>query len=323
MHEDVERILKRLDILDGPRPQTFRIPVEHLPRQRVDGKLITRSGIARCELLYKQVANQGEHSLIQQSLRQPPIVGKGSQLVIVKRPRHPSLELAPEAILQSIAYEALERDGIHGAVSQVYDIFLFANEVRFSMELIRGVSAHEFLATQLHTPNFQAVFLDIFIQIAILLESLVRRTRIDHRDMKLDNIWIREGVTPVRYTFRIDGRVYTYHSNIQVVLLDFGFACIGSEGRAQILNLGGVIPDIDPCPKDGRDMYHILNRLLEPRGFKEGLEPALASELNSWLHPYGAKGLYMTHLTTSHPEFRIPQLMPLEILAWWIRRHEK
>jgi serine/threonine protein kinase len=239
-------------------------------------------------------------------------------MVIIKRPRHPSLELAPEAILQGLALEALERDGILGAVPRVYDLFLFADEVRFSMEFIQGESAYEFLRSRIHTPGFQAVFLDILIQITILLECLTRRINIDHRDMKLDNIWIRAGETPVHYTFRISGNSYTHISKFQIVLLDFGFACMGSERGTQILNLGGVIPDLDPCPKSGRDMYHILNRLLEPAGFQEGLTTELRTTLHSWLHPYGKKGAYLTHLTTSHPEFGIPQLMPLEILRWWV-----
>ena len=316
MREDVERILRRLDVMLAPSSRIFQVPIQHIPRQRVDGKLVTRDGINRCELLYKQVTNQGQHSVIQFALRQPPIVGKGSQLVIVKRPRHPSLELAPEAILQSLALEALERDGILGAIPRVYDLFLFADEVRFSMEFIRGESACEFLRSKLRD-EFQAAFLDVLIQVTILLDSLTRRINIDHRDMKLDNLWIREAPTPIQYSFRIGGNSFTHVSRIQVVLLDFGFACMGSERGTQILNLGGVIPDLDPCPKVGRDMYHILNRLLEPVGFQEALTPELQATFNSWLHPYGKKGMYLTHLTTSHPEFQIPQLMPSEILKWW------
>jgi len=297
--------------------ETYNIPIESLPKQRVDGKLISAVGNARCQIIYKDLANRGGSSLIQRCMRIPSNINIRAKYVAVKRPRSPMLDFRLEGLVQALAHASLVQDGIYGAVPEVFDIFLFANEVRFSMEWVEGVSCLDILYAHIGKPTFERVFVDILIQLCIILECLERRIFLDHRDMKLDNVWIRTPVKPIQYIIRLNGKVYKYTSSIQVVLLDFGFACLGNTSRKMKINLGGVIPDLDPCPKEGRDIYHILCRLMERGEFKNSLSKTFANTLQEWIAPYKFTRDSLTLLETSDPNFHVDMLSPTRILEWY------
>jgi serine/threonine protein kinase len=286
---------------------------DDLPYQRVDGKVLTRSGKHRSTVLYKNIVNQGVNCIIQRGLRQTPT----TRDVAIKRPKYPHTHLHQEAALQFLAHGILERDGIHGAIPKVYDIFRFADEVRFTMEWIEGQSAHDFLQGRLgNSREFEHAFLHVLAQTAILLDILGRRLHLDHRDMKLDNIWIRRIPGGISYPIPNDISSHRYTCPFQVVLLDFGFACIGSPSGRMAINLGNVIPDIDSCPKEGRDLYHILNRLLEPPRFAESLSAPIRETLIEWLGVAGLSQPRRTHVLTSLPSFSMPTLNPRRVLEW-------
>lgn len=283
---------------------------DSLPKQRVDGKILTVTGTPLCRLDYKDVANRGSHGIIQKAIRFGNTVQKGA-LVAVKRPRTPSQDLILEGVVQALAAHTVAKEGLLGAVPTIHDIFVFANEVRITMDWVEGVSCSEYLKGR-----GEREILDVIIQIAIILDCLERQIRLDHRDLKLDNIWIRE--TPVSYRVELDGgAVANYNSNFQVVILDFGFACIGAEYRRMLYNLGGVIPDIDYCPKVGRDMYHIISRLLERRDLRDSLSPSLKGQFIEWMKPYTVHPSPITHLITSDLNFGVEALCPRAILEWY------
>lgn len=283
--------------------------IEDLPYQRVDGSIFTQQGKRRCILQYKAIVNQGVNCILQKGIR----TTIGAIPAAIKRPKYPHTHLRLEAAVQTVAYRALEAEGIHGAIPKVYDIFRYADEVRFSMEWIEGQSSYEYLYSQLGDPvQFEQTFFHILIQTAQILDILSSCLGLDHRDMKLDNLWVRKPPGGVVYT--IEGVRYT--CPFQVVLLDFGFACIGTSRRAMTVNLGNVIPDIDSCPKEGRDLYHILNRLLEPPQFSESLSPETRATLLGWFTPIGPSQPRRTHVLTSLPSFSLPALHPRLVLRW-------
>jgi len=314
---DTETIQKILESFGIQTEDLHNIPLLSLPKQRVDGKVLTAAGQAICHLLYKDLANQGGSSLIQRCLRTPTDINHRAKYVAVKRPRFPALDFSLEGLVQALAHHSLTQDGIVGAVPEVYDIFLFGNEVRFSMEWVEGTSCLDLLNAEVGKSSFEGVFLDILIQLCIILECLERRIFLDHRDMKLDNIWIRTPAKQIQYTVRLNGRAYKYTSSIQVVLLDFGFACIGNEARKMKINLGGVIPDLDPCPKEGRDIYHLLCRLMERLEFKNSMSKSFAALLEEWIRPYRFTRHSITLLETSDPKFHLNTVSPTNILEWY------
>lgn len=291
----------------------FPLPPE-TPNERIDGTIQTPTGKRRSHLAYTQIVNRGINCVIQKGLRKLPQGGPATQIAI-KRPKYPHRHLLAEALVQALAHGILAEEGLRGAVPAVYDIYSFANEMRFAMEWIEGQSVYEFLSEFVRTPGvFEMNFLHVLLQLSAILECIHRRLQIDHRDLKLDNIWIRR--QQVAYTFSS----VRYTAPFQVVLLDFGFACIGDENRKTVLNLGRVIPDLDACPKEGRDLYHILNRLLDPPEFGAALSEEVRSTILGWMEPIGPSFHRRSLVLTAPPDFSMPALSARAVLAWTLGR---
>lgn len=276
-----------------------------LPRRRIDGKVMV-GGVVRCILETKEVVNHdGRSSLIQRAIRTD---SSGQLTVAIKRPRKPELDLTAEALLQYRVYHLLAQEGIVGAVPEVYDLYRNAAETHISMEWIEGHRVDMCLYMARQSGTLDAVFLDIVRQLAAILHVIHRSLSLDHRDMRPDNIWVRD--RPVNYT--VGNR--QIQSTRQLVLLDFGFACLGDSNRTMTLNLGNAIPDMDWCPKPGRDMYVLVNRLLDLPGIEDGLSPELRNQILSWMRPAGRANPYRVHLDTSDPKFELPGMTPEAIL---------
>jgi len=296
----LQQELLKLGITGTFNQDNFTVGTDLLPRQRVDGKLFMRNGTELCQIIYKDLVNQGRYGLIQRCTR----VLHGRNIdVVVKRPKIPSPSLEAEGFLQYICNSILERAGLYGAIPKIHHIFLFANEVRFSMDWIDGKSCMEFFNDECKKSTFDATFTNCIQQICIILAVLERDLHFNHRDLNSDNLWIR--YNPGEYV--LDG--FRLPFQYQVVLLDFGFACIGTR-----LRLGDTIPPMDPCEKDGRDMYHLLSSLLASSTINLHLSERLRSKLKGFMEPYQIKRQYLTYLITSDKNFKIDSLKPLSIL---------
>lgn len=238
----------------------------------------------------------------------------------VKRPHDPEFSLCSEAILQWLCSTALKRGGINGAVPHVYDIFEYTGETRFSMEFVNGVSALEAIAT---AADPDATCLQILAQAALLLGYLEDTLRLDHRDLKADNLWVRHQ-SPIEYVLRVGGKRWYLTAPFQVVILDFGFACLGGQDGNAIVNLGAPqYPSMDPCPKEGRDLFQFVASLWSVDLVRGRLSPALQAELRELLTYRGA-AFADTASRHSHIEwiydavkarkFRYPPLHPTALL---------
>jgi serine/threonine protein kinase len=296
----LEEELHKLGITEKFKEIKFNVGPEFLPKQRVDGKILLRDGTERATLIYKELVNQGRYGLIQRCTR--VVHGRNSELV-VKRPRTPSPSLESEAFLQHICSQVLEKRGVYGAIPKVHDIFVFANEVRFSMDWIEGKSCMEFFNDICKRPEFEEVFNCCIRQICIILELLSRELHFNHRDLTPQNLWIRHN--PGEYV--LDGIRVGFQ--YQVVLLDFGFACLGNS-----VHLGDTIPAVDPCEKNGRDLYHLFSSLLTSSTIVLHLSEQLLTKLKGFMDPYEVKESYFTYLITSDNKFKADSLKPMAIL---------
>jgi serine/threonine protein kinase len=303
-------LLRQFEIGPGGAVPPYSIPTGPIPTENIDSSIRLGSSPARAYIYPKSIVNHGVNCLIQKGVRKSK--GGESSLIAIKRPRYTHRHLLAEGLVQALAGSALEASGIHGAIPTVYDIYTIANEIRFSMEWVEGHSGYEHLYRHLSNPaEFRTQFLHIITQLSFLLDTIHKLLHLDHRDMKLDNIWIR--ATPITYAIS-PGRLYS--APFQVVLLDFGFACIGDRANTMQLNLGGVIPDLDACPKEGRDLYHILNRILEPPGFTEALGPELQATILERMGTVGPSHQRRSHVLTSMPGFKLAELAPAAVLEW-------
>lgn len=292
----------------------LRIPVDNLPKQYIDNT-IRVNGNVRCKLLYGELKDGGGHGSIYHARR----IGAQTQEICVKVPHNRNYSLCSEAILQWTASETLRQAGIEGAVPHVYDIFQYAGETRFTMSYIKGKSSIDYI---MESSKPQEVFIQILIQISLLLGYLEQEIHLDHRDLKADNIWIRN--QPIQYEISLDGKKWKLSAPFQVVLLDFGFGCIGgSDGNAIISLSDGILPLVDPCPKEGRDIFQLIAslwscpplRALMDEPFKKEIED-LISYRNK---PYSslAKQTLDTrwiYLLVSDSSFKHPPLHPLSLL---------
>jgi serine/threonine protein kinase len=300
----------------------FSVNPAVLPTLKVDGRLVpAATPQPRAWLDVGKVTNEGNYGQIKRATRRTAPTASPTE-IRVKSPLTDS-SIVPEALLQWIACDTMERAGIIGAVPRVYDIYKdVTGATRFSMEYIRGVSAAEAMLT---TRNPDQVWRQILTQIALLLGYLEEHMFLDHRDIKADNIWIRTGV-PVDYTLKVRGHIWRVKAPFQAVILDFGFACIGdAERRARVSLKDSKVPLLDPCPKEGRDLFQFLATSWGISELRERVSPAFAAEIEELLshrdtafgaiaRTAGAAAPYWVNFIVDEAGFRYPSLHPVNLL---------
>ena len=288
----------------------------YIPKQQANGKIYSVDKTLRCVVLYKEISNQGRYGLIQKCER----IGGNSMIMAVKRPRSPSISLAPEAILQNLCYHVLTKNGIAGSIPKPYDIFVLANEVRFTMEYVDGISFRTLLKRSETIETIEKTFINCLMQLCFILFYLGRDLNFDHRDLRIENIWIRPLQSEVEYTVTIDEVVYRLPVKNQVVLLDFGFACIGNSLKASVVNLGdGVFSKFDPCPKVGRDLYQFFNSCFEIKEIAGKFSGEFMEQIKNWMAPYKIGSQSFSYLITSDVKFKKENLNPVELIRWGIK----
>jgi len=289
------------------------IPIDILPRQYIDGTIRIDKRV-RCKIEYGALENKGGHGNIRKAKRTPFLSN-----LCVKSPHNPTYSLLPEAILQWYTSNTLRNAGIYGAIPHVYDIFQYAGETRFSMDFIDGISAIQALEA---AADPDTMWLQILAQVSCILGYLEETIHLDHRDLKADNLWIR--FTPIDYTLYIGGVRWRIRAPFQVVILDFGFACIGGDSGNAIVSLSdGILPKIDPCPKEGRDLFQLVASMwsipaIRSRASKEiqdAMDMLLVHKSSSYTTL--VKENIKTHwiyLAVSDVRFRHPPLHPTTLL---------
>lgn len=276
--------------------------------------LFTNKGQERCLLHIESQLDHGSYGNVHKAKR-------GEIYVLLKQPRMTEMNLLQEAVLQHLAYKTLETEGMRWAIPNVYDVFWNGNEVWFSMEWIHGWSLQDWFGN-LTTPDVDILYL--IAQLCLILATLETHLNLDHRDLKTSNLLIKK--EPCTIHVKLQDSTWTLHSPFTVVVLDFGFACLGSEvlrGKPWV-NLGdGVLPPMDPCPKEGRDMFHLLTSLLGLPIVQQRLSKRLHDRMDGWLSvgkkSYGPMARRWStenwsYLVSSQASFSIPNCCPLHIL---------
>ena len=290
----------------------LHIPLDKIPREDADGYL---SQEKYAKLTYEDILFEGGYGILQVCKRTDL---SGTILdTLVKKPKNKTY-LAKEAILQWIARKTLEPYGLERSIPQVYDIYS-KSSIRFCMERIRGDFPYIYLAK---VSNPDVFFFQLLLQVSVLLFFLEKDIYLDHRDLKANNLYIRE--EPVEYSLIIEGVSYTVSAPFRVVILDFGFACVGDESGLTKTN---IAPDIfsnsDPCPKEGRDLFHLLTSFWSIPSIRERMSASTKAEVDSWLvndtkdFSKLARKLTQSHwvyVVTGDVDFKYPKLSPLVIL---------
>jgi serine/threonine protein kinase len=306
-------------ILEGLQLQRISsdltIDIESLPKQYINGAI--RIGeAARCTIQYKTIQNRGGYGSIYLANRKDC---SGTQEICVKIPHEKGFSLCPEAIIQCIVFHTLEAAKIRGAVPRVFDIFQYAGETRFSMSFIQGQRAIDYIIASA-TPEI--TLLQYVAQVALLLGFLEHTVHFDHRDLKADNTWIR--CEPIDYRVCIGQTTWHVAAPFQVVLLDFGFSCLGNaDGYAAVSLSDGILPRVDPCPKEGRDLFQLISSLWSVPQIRALIGRQLSGDIELLLsyknRPYSGLitktlELQWVYLLVSDFAFKHPPLHPIALL---------
>jgi serine/threonine protein kinase len=180
--------------------------------------------------------------------------------VYVKRPIIPGKSLLYEACIQKLVGDNLKNIGFPTGAPSVTSIFkLRDNSICFAMEEIAGaVTLDKFIST---VPIYKManVIIDCLLQLCAMIWHLDYTLGINHRDLKPSNFLIVEHEKPVRKVLAIENTILEIQSNYSLTYIDFGFSCLGStDTHISDVSLSTVYSKLDPCPKEGRDMYLFL-----------------------------------------------------------------
>ncbi len=256
--------------------EEIELRVSEVPVEIGDGTLVDARRKKIAHIFFHKKEYEGGYGILTKGIR-TDISGQKT-CIMIKEPTQ-SDSLGSEALIQWYARKTLHTYGLETSIPKVYDIFYKNDAICFSMEFIDGCFPYQFIHEAL-SPDI--VFLQILAQVAILCYLLQKDIFLDHRDLKANNIFIRKKIS--KYEISTETETFRFQCPFQVVLLDFGFACLGNEKRISKINIAQrALPDIDGCPKIGRDLFHFISSLWSIPTIREKMTSTLQKEVQSWL----------------------------------------
>jgi serine/threonine protein kinase len=173
-----------------------------------------------------------------------------------------------EAFLHALLAKTMEIAGHSSTIPRLYEIVAHAGgkqnpstptdfeSIWITMEFLEGSTLEKFLEHNLKSGNFkhnEKLLIDICVQLAAYLHILQEKTRFNHRDLKINNIFVRKHSSD--WTRRIMVPDFgPWVCTNDIVLIDFGFSCIacGSDyanPRATLVGAGSWFQSEHDCFK--------------------------------------------------------------------------
>ena len=175
-----------------------------------------------------------------------------------------------EALLHVLAWQIMQRTLTPWAIPQPYEVFgepgassgLHSawKTISLSMSYVQGRTLYAYLQKAWKRDTKEgngAILLEILAQLSYILYHMQRYLRLNHRDVKVNNIMIRLRDEPL--ILELDGVVLV--TQYEVTLIDFGFACVGCpppRAPMTVFQAGSWFPMGDLCCKLGRDLAQLL-----------------------------------------------------------------
>jgi serine/threonine protein kinase len=254
-----------------------------LPRLTFQNKIQLSSGEIRAHLIPTHRVGSGGHGILEEFYR---VQTNQQELILLKKSKDDELSVRTEAFVQWLAQKTFEVYGLGNRIPQVYDILLCTdNNVGFTMkEFTNCFLCSKFI---LESTNVERDIYHILGQVSILLQILEETLHLDHRDLKANNILISPEPSILSFSCLNNGAVVRtqFLSPFTVILVDFGFACIGNvlTGLTSVDAGEGAFPPLDPCPKEGRDIFQFIASLYSVESLRAKLTPSLAQKFSDWL----------------------------------------
>ncbi len=176
-----------------------------------------------------------------------------------------------ESLLHVLAWKAMQKTATPWAVPRPFEVFGDASggeplgpsgwlSMSLCMSYVRGRTLYSYMQKywKSHTKEENGrFFVEVLAQVAYILHHLQAALRLNHRDVKVNNILVRKRAEPV--ILELDGHYFP--TMYEVTLIDFGFACVGCPPPKQPMTAfqaGSWFPFGELCCKLGRDLAQLL-----------------------------------------------------------------
>ena len=232
-----------------------------------------------------------------------------------------------EALLHVLAWQVIQGTATPWAIPQPFEVFGDHapaapgwRSMSFCMSYVHGRTLYSYMKKYwkptTRDTNTRAL-LEILAQVAYVLHALQQRLRLNHRDVKVNNILIRRrapGTPPV--VLELGGVSFT--TMFEIVLIDFGFACVGCPPPKvpnTIFQAGSWFPFGELCCKLGRDLAQLLFCIHCYFPLDAHLTDEIAAAVRSWmsipwsggtadgLHGFTKEGRPRRTGARGHPEY--------------------
>jgi serine/threonine protein kinase len=228
--------------------------------------------------------------------------------VVIKKTVPPSgAELLPEeevmahvseSLLHVLAWRTMQKTAAKMAIPRPYEVFGDYvgsggggagagggwKSMSLCMAYVNGRTLHTFFGREWKKEpcvENARMLLETLAQTAYILWFLQRRLRLNHRDMKINNLLIRR--VPA-WTLELAGAKLT--TAYELTLIDFGFACVGCPPPRQpmtVMQAGSWFPLGELCCKVGRDIAQLIYCVHCYFPLPTFLPPAVVATLRSWM----------------------------------------
>lgn len=186
-----------------------------------------------------------------------------------------------EAFLHALVDITLKRNGLDGFVPRLYEIVATTisgeqiispkgiDSIWMVMEFMDGTTLEKYLNYKfgLGTKESNSRLLkDILMQLVYMLNILEKNLLFNHRDLKLNNLYVRYHPSPgIHKTLSILD-LGTFEFQTDLVMIDFGFSCIAcgtgfKNPKLTLFGAGSYFSPDDDCMKLGRDLAQFLYSL--------------------------------------------------------------
>jgi serine/threonine protein kinase len=175
-----------------------------------------------------------------------------------------------EALLHVLAWHTMQQTLTPWSIPQPYEVFgepagssgsqSAWKTISLSMSYVQGRTMYSYLQKTWKRDTKEengAILLEMLAQLAYILYHMQRALRLNHRDVKVNNIMIRQREDPL--ILELDGVAMV--TQFEVTLIDFGFACVGCpppRAPMTVFQAGSWFPMGDLCCKLGRDLAQLL-----------------------------------------------------------------
>jgi serine/threonine protein kinase len=234
-----------------------------------------------------------------------------------------------EAILQEVSRCILAYYGFPRAVPRVHDILQHPiYTICFTMEIQSdALFFSDYIQTYIHNSQQKndTLFISILAQLATYLAILEHELCLNHRDLTGTNVLMIAPSDESQNHVQLGSSSWDLRFQHRVILIDFGFAAIGSmPNRKTILQAGSYFHQTDPCPKDGRDLFLFLASLWKNPIIRKSVSSNVRTLFHTWL-TQGKKNwaawleasesdLTGMYLLLMKEEFKNPRTNPINLL---------